>query len=252
MGRLTKGLGDLWDPIKASLEELVECYERVNRVTSLGQIGRLRRQAVREARVENGVILDAGAGPGFIGLISLDMGARTVFLLDPIERMIEEQKRNLEAVERFRYESLQGVFESLPFKDSSLDAVITSFALRDAYDLDKAVSEIARVLKPSGSLVILDFYKPSNKLWASLIGLYLKYGIPFLSRIAGCRKSLLYKGLYETYKKHLTGNEYMQLLSRHFEQVEIKTRMMKSVMIAVARNPLHKPLTHSSSEQGNK
>ncbi|MEB3786797.1 MAG: methyltransferase domain-containing protein, partial [Desulfurococcales archaeon] len=145
-----KGLGDLWETVKEDLERLVGCYERVNKVTSLGQISRLRRIAVRKASVEGRIVLDAGAGPGYIAMEALRQGASFVYLLDPIKRMIEEEKKNLSQYPRYRYDFLQGVFESIPLRDNSVDAVISSFALRDAYDLEEAVREIARVVKPSG------------------------------------------------------------------------------------------------------
>ena len=226
-----KGLGDLWETVKEDLEKLVECYERVNKVTSLGQISKLRRIAVRKAGVEGRIVLDAGAGPGYIALEALRQGASFVYLLDPIERMIEEEKKNLSQYPRYRYDFLQGVFESIPLKDNSVDAVISSFALRDAYDLDEAVREIARVVKPSGKVVILDFYKPESKYKSKLIELYLRIGFPLLSLLAGCRSPGLYTDLYKTYRKHLTGREYWELFNRHFKNVNVENRMIGVMII---------------------
>jgi demethylmenaquinone methyltransferase/2-methoxy-6-polyprenyl-1,4-benzoquinol methylase len=151
-------------------------------------------------------VLDAGAGPGYIAMEALRQGASFVYLLDPIERMIEEERKNLSRYPRYSYDFLQGVFESIPLANNSVDAVISSFALRDAYDLEKAVGEIARVVKPSGKVVILDFYKPESRYMSKLIELYLRIGFPLLSLLAGCSSPGLYKDLYKTYRRHLTGS----------------------------------------------
>ncbi|MCE4614828.1 MAG: class I SAM-dependent methyltransferase [Desulfurococcales archaeon] len=230
-----KGLGELWETVKEDLEKLVECYEKVNKVTSLGQISRLRRIAVGKAEVKRKTVLDAGAGPGYITAEALKQGAVIVFTLDPLERMIEEELRTLSDYSRVKYEPIQGVFEEMPLKDNSVDAVVSSFALRDAYDLERAVGEIARVLKPKGKVVILDFYKPESRTKAKLIELYLRVGFPILSILAGCAKPSLYTNLYKTYRKHLSGEEYVKLFRKHFRKVHIETRMF-GVMILEASN----------------
>ncbi|MCE4606077.1 MAG: class I SAM-dependent methyltransferase [Desulfurococcales archaeon] len=228
-----KGLGELWETVKEDLEKLVECYEKVNRITSFGQISRLRRIAVRKASVEGKKVLDAGSGPGYITVEALRQGAMMVFTLDPLMRMIEEQRKNLSVFPREKHEPIQGVFEGIPLKDDSMDAIISSFALRDAYDLEQAISEIARVLTPHGKVVILDFYKPESTVKAKAIEFYLRIGFPILSLLAGCTKPSLYADLYKTYRKHLTGEEYMELFRKYFKKVKLETRMF-GVMILEA------------------
>ncbi len=228
-----KGLGELWETVKEDLEKLVECYEKVNKITSLGQISKLRRIAVRKANVKDKKVLDAGAGPGCITIEALRQGATLVFTLDPSMRMIDEQQKNLSGLPRGKYESMQGMFEEIPLKSNSIDAIISSFALRDAYDLEQAVNEIARVLNPHGKVVILDFYKPKSLVKAKIIELYLRIGFPILSLFAGCTKPSLYADLYKTYRKHLTGEEYVKLFGKHFREVKVETRMF-GVMILEA------------------
>lgn len=228
-----KGLGELWETVKEDLEKLVECYEKVNKITSLGQISKLRRIAVRKAYVKDKKVLDAGAGPGYIAIEALRQGATMVFTLDPSMRMIGEQHKNLSGLPRGKYESIQGMFEEIPLKSNSIDAIISSFALRDAYDLEQAVNEIARVLNPHGKVVVLDFYKPKSIVKAKIIELYLRIGFPTLSLFAGCTKPSLYADLYKTYRKHLTGEEYVKLFGKYFREVKLETRMF-GVMILEA------------------
>jgi demethylmenaquinone methyltransferase/2-methoxy-6-polyprenyl-1,4-benzoquinol methylase len=71
---------------------------------------------------------------------------------------------------------------SLPFPDRSFDAATVSFGLRNVADLDRALAELARVLRPGGELGVLEFTVPA---WQPLKGLYLFYFQHLLPRIGG-------------------------------------------------------------------
>jgi demethylmenaquinone methyltransferase/2-methoxy-6-polyprenyl-1,4-benzoquinol methylase len=69
-------------------------------------------------------------------------------------------------------EFITGDMTSLPFRSSSFDLITTSYGLRNVPDLDTAIDEIARVLKPGGRLLSLDFNRPDN---AMVRAAYLAY-----------------------------------------------------------------------------
>ena len=230
------GLGDYWEEIEESLRTLIECYEKVNKVISWGNIGRLRRKAIRIADVSSKKVLDAGCGPGYMGAEALRQGANKVYFLDPLPEMLAEIPKTLRGI-RGEYERVMGIFEKLPFRNYSIERVVAGFSLRDAYDLEAAVKEISRILVPDGKVVILDFYRPDNRIHAALIEAYLRWGVPSLALLAGCRKAGLYVGLYKTYRRHLTGSQYKKLFERYFKNVKINV-LMGSVMLLEASHPL--------------
>jgi ubiquinone/menaquinone biosynthesis C-methylase UbiE len=102
-------------------------------------------------------ILDVGSGEGNLaGEIS--RSGIEIFAVDPQSRKVEAVKRRYPTVKA----SIAGA-ESLPFSDSYFDGVYTTMALHHFADLDRALGEIARVLKLGGSFVVLEVDPGSAK-----------------------------------------------------------------------------------------
>jgi demethylmenaquinone methyltransferase/2-methoxy-6-polyprenyl-1,4-benzoquinol methylase len=80
----------------------------------------------------------------------------------------------------------------LPFSDESFDCVTGGYALRNVPDIEGALAEIKRVLKPGGRFLSLDFGHPSNRLYRSL---YLNYLI-----VVGSAVGLIMHGDMDTYR----------------------------------------------------
>ena len=73
--------------------------------------------------------------------------------------------------------------DDLPFDNESFDAVTISFGIRNFEKRAEALSEIIRVLRPGGSLAILEFASPKNTIWKALYGFYLKHFVPLVGRL---------------------------------------------------------------------
>ena len=77
---------------------------------------------------------------------------------------------------------VQGDAESLPLPDEAFDAATVGFGIRNVADLDRALRELYRILRPGGRLVILEFGRPRNVLFRALYDLYSFTVIPWLGR----------------------------------------------------------------------
>lgn len=112
-------------------------------------------------------ILDLGAGTGrFTAPLATALQARTI-ALDPSRKMLGGMD---EAIPR-----LQGSAESLPFPDGAFDLVFASMVLHHIEDLDQAASEVRRVLRPAGHLVVRTCFSetidtPVQAFFPSLLG----------------------------------------------------------------------------------
>ncbi|MCK5743464.1 MAG: bifunctional demethylmenaquinone methyltransferase/2-methoxy-6-polyprenyl-1,4-benzoquinol methylase UbiE, partial [Caldisericia bacterium] len=85
--------------------------------------------------------------------------------------------------------------QDMQFEDSSFDIITMVFGLRNLPDMEKGISEISRILKPTGKAFIMEFSLPANKIMRSLHIFYLRYIIPFLgSIITGDKKMYQYLG----------------------------------------------------------
>jgi demethylmenaquinone methyltransferase/2-methoxy-6-polyprenyl-1,4-benzoquinol methylase len=73
--------------------------------------------------------------------------------------------------------------ENLPFENEAFDAVTVSFGVRNFETLDKGLADMCRVLKQNGSLVVLEFSKPTNPIFSRLYWFYFKFILPPLGRL---------------------------------------------------------------------
>jgi len=215
------GLGDLWREVVSSIEQLSlsGCYEKVNRFMSLGLIDKLRRRTA--SLVSGETILDAGAGPGTSARVILEVHPGTrVVLLDPSGPMLSYALQRLSTP---RVHAVVGRFEAMPLPDNSIDGIVAMFSYRDAVSYTRAADEFARVLKPSGSVALLDFYRPVRPVKA-LIKLYLAVMVPLALAAGKCSGKLsLYKGFLATIDRMLGKRELIELFSGRFEYVRLYT-----------------------------
>lgn len=106
-------------------------------------------------------ILDIGAGKGAVtNRVLKASGGAEVYAIEPNERRVASMKKDFPEIRT----SVAGA-ENLPFPDSYFDKAYTTMALHHVADFDRAVREVARVLKKGGSFVILEV-EPSSGLGA--------------------------------------------------------------------------------------
>jgi len=97
-------------------------------------------------------ILDIGAGRGKVAdRVMKASGGAEIYAVEPNGKRVESMKREFPAIK-----SSAASAEKLPFPDAYFDKVYTTMALHHFADLDRALGEVARVLKPGGSFVILE------------------------------------------------------------------------------------------------
>lgn len=146
---------------------IADRYDLITRVLSYGQDARWKARLVAMANVAAGErALDLACGTGDIALAVAARGARTIGL-DITHRMLQ-----LAAARSNDCPWITGDMTSLPFRSAAFDVVTTGYGLRNVPDLDASLDEIARVLRPGGRLLSLDFNKPET---AVVRGAYLAY-----------------------------------------------------------------------------
>ena len=153
--------------VRALFATIADRYDLITAVLSYGQDARWKAKLVSLADVRRGErALDLAAGTGDIAFAIAARGAKTIGL-DITHRMLQLAASKSSAA-RF----ITGDMTHLPFRPSAFDLVTTGYGLRNVPDLDTAIDEIARVLRPGGRLLSLDFNRPEN---AVVRGVYLAY-----------------------------------------------------------------------------
>ena len=160
--------------VRQLFSTIADRYDLITALLSYGQDARWKRTLVALANVRPGErALDLACGTGDIAFAVAARGARTVGL-DITLRMLQlaDAKQGSASGIARRVRFLGGDMTSLPFAPAVFDLVTTGYGLRNVPDLTAAIGEIARVLKPGGRLLSLDFNRPEP---AAIRAVYLSY-----------------------------------------------------------------------------
>jgi demethylmenaquinone methyltransferase/2-methoxy-6-polyprenyl-1,4-benzoquinol methylase len=158
-------------------------YDQLAEVLSMGQNGRWRRAMVAQIASGSGrggtLMLDVASGTAGV---ALQLAARTTMKVvgaDLTEPMLREgQARVAAAGQDGRIALVTGRAEQLPFPDASFDALTFTYLLRYVDDPQATLTELARVLKPGGTMASLEFCVPPNPLWRAAWEVYTRVILP--------------------------------------------------------------------------
>jgi demethylmenaquinone methyltransferase/2-methoxy-6-polyprenyl-1,4-benzoquinol methylase len=160
-------------------------YDRMGAVLSFGQDARWRRFLVSRTNAIPGArVLDVAAGTQ---LVSRELAARKgvrVVALDQSEPMLRAGRAPTElAGLGDRIDPVVARAEDLPFADAAFDAVTLTYLLRYVDDPPATVAELARVLRPGGSIAMLEFHVPSGVLAHAGWWLYTRGAMPLIGAV---------------------------------------------------------------------
>lgn len=162
--------------IASMFDRVAARYDIVNDLLSLGQTKRWRRIVAETIAAKPGErVLDLAAGTGTSSVPLIAAGAE-VISADFSLGMLQQGRRQYPHVQFIAADALR-----LPFADASFDVATISFGLRNVSDLDQALAELRRVVRPGGRLVICEFSAPTDKL---LRAVYQRYLASTLRRLA--------------------------------------------------------------------
>jgi len=190
-------------------------YDFLNHFLSLGVDYRWRRKFVRSlAAFKPRRILDVATGTGDLAVLISSLDQAAVTGIDLAANMLAiAEKKILDKGLNDRITFRQADAENIPFPDDSFDAVTVAFGVRNFEDLEKGLSEMRRVLKPGGVMMILEFSHPASFPWKQGYGFYSRYVIPFVGRMVSKNKNA-YSYLPESVAAFPSGNDFLEVLQR--------------------------------------
>jgi len=174
------------EQIKNMFSDISEKYDILNDVLSFGIHRRWRKKVVKLSGVsnkENASVLDLATGTGDLAIVfKRKIGnSDKVTGIDFSEEMLriaqaKAKKRNLDI------DFQKGDATALQFKDNSFDISSIAFGIRNVDSVTACLNEMARVVKPGGKVIILEFGQPQG-LFSHIYKFYSKYIIPVLGKI---------------------------------------------------------------------
>lgn len=165
-------------------------YDAVNRVLSLGLDGRWRRETAAAIRASAGAwVLDLGCGSG---RLARELLARyRVVGVDVSAEMLSLAGAALAAAPG-RAELVRASAFRLPFADASFGAAASAFVLRNLDDVPAAFAELARVIRPGGTVALADIVPPEGRLFRPAFDAYFSLAAPALGVLVGRAEAYRY------------------------------------------------------------
>jgi demethylmenaquinone methyltransferase / 2-methoxy-6-polyprenyl-1,4-benzoquinol methylase len=161
-------------------------YDRWGSVLSFGQDPRWRRFLV--SRIDAGptdTVLDVATGTAAVALELVRQKDCFVVGVDRTPEMLDEGRRRIAlAASARKVRLIEGDARSLPFEDGQFDALTSTYLLRYVEDPPATLRELARVVKPGGTIAGLEFGVPGG-VWRPLWELWTRVGLPGAGRLIG-------------------------------------------------------------------
>ena len=190
-------------------------YDLLNRVLSLGIDIRWRKQAVQLLKAHNPqTVLDVATGTGDFAIAAIKSGAKKITGVDISEQMLAVGRGKISKLGlNDKIELLSGDSENLTFQDNLFDAVIVSFGVRNFENLEKGMTEIRRVLKPGGLLIVLEFSKPSGYFFKHIYNFYFRFILPSVGKLIS-KDTAAYKYLPDSVNAFPYGKAFTEILDK--------------------------------------
>lgn len=200
--------------IKRLFTDIAGSYDRMNRLLSLGQDLRWRRQAAALVQNNPARILDLACGTGdFAFALAKRFPDAQILGVDLTPAMLDVARaKNFRpniAFSEGNAQELRLDSAPAPFTDATFSLVTCAFGFRNFSDQAAALNEAKRVLVPGGELLVLEFFRPESRLLGGLTELWLRMTAGVLTR-----QDAAYAYLRESIKKAMSAEEFSALARR--------------------------------------
>lgn len=222
--------------VRAMFARIAPRYDVMNRLMTAGQDLRWRREVIRRAALQpHQRLLDLGAGTGDLAYEALRQQPLCRPVAGDFTLEMMQVGRQRPWGQRILWTGADALH--LPFPNGHFDAVVSGFLLRNVADLDRALREQYRVLKPGGRWVALDTTPPRHNLLWPFIQLHFRLVIPLLGTVLAGDPAA-YQYLPNSTTQFLSAEALAQRVEAvGFRQVGFRRRMFGTIAIHWAVKP---------------
>jgi demethylmenaquinone methyltransferase/2-methoxy-6-polyprenyl-1,4-benzoquinol methylase len=209
------------DENKSKKEQVAEMFDQIafrydflNRFLSGGIDVRWRKKAIRELQsIQPKKVLDVATGTADVALMTYKyLQPDEIIGIDISNGMLEIGRQKVARLGLEKIITLQQAdSEALPFPDNQFDAITVAFGVRNFQQLRVGLSEMLRVLRPGGKLVVLEFSKPKTVGFKSLYKFYMNLVTPGIGKLISKNKAA-YQYLNESVQAFPEGDAFLDIL----------------------------------------
>ncbi|HZO87023.1 MAG TPA: bifunctional demethylmenaquinone methyltransferase/2-methoxy-6-polyprenyl-1,4-benzoquinol methylase UbiE [Chthonomonadaceae bacterium] len=241
-GRQTRPLytGDKERYVREMFAGIAPRYDLLNAILSFNQHKAWRRLAVRMACLQPGDrCLDVCTGTGDFALdLARAVGPTgRVVGADFCEPMIRHGLGKIARARGGPIAMMVANAESLPYPSNAFDAATVGFGIRNVAHIERAIGEMARVVKPGGRVVILEFNRPPDRWYRPFVDFYLFHILPRIGGLLSRREAYTY--LPESMQQFVSREELAAAMERAgLGEIQVRDLNFGTVCIHLGRKPL--------------
>ncbi len=205
----------LSDQVANMFDSIAHRYDFLNHFLSGGFDFYWRRKALKLLGnpVPN-LVLDVACGTGDFSVAAVNCGCQKVYGIDIAEKMLEIGKDKISKEQLSDRITIQtGSAESIAFDSNYFDAAMSAFGVRNFENLEKGLSEMHRVLKTGGKILVLEFSKPKFSPFKQIYFFYFKHILPLIGKLIS-KNDEAYRYLPNTVMQFPEGEEFLKILNQ--------------------------------------
>ncbi len=201
--------------VRSMFNNIAHRYDFLNHFLSAGIDYSWRRRAIRLlGRSNPRTILDVATGTADLAIEAVKLNPERIVGVDIAEDMLAIGREKVAKKKLSSHITLEsGDSEALRFDDNTFDAAMVAFGVRNFENLEKGLSEMHRVLKPGGMILVLEFSKPVKFPVKQAYSFYFRFILPTLGRIISGDQGA-YTYLPESVGEFPAGQEFLDILGK--------------------------------------
>lgn len=201
--------------VESMFDNISENYDSLNRVISLGIDQSWRKKVIKKViNHQPDTVLDVATGTGDLVIALGKSSAKKLIGLDLSKGMLQTGEHKIKAKSlQNKIVMQQGDAEAIPYEDNYFDAITVAFGVRNFENLEKGLTEMNRVLKPGGLVVILETAVPTKFPFKQFYKLYSNNILPLIGRVFSKDKSA-YRYLSESASVFPYGEAFNNILKK--------------------------------------
>ncbi|MCU0461475.1 MAG: bifunctional demethylmenaquinone methyltransferase/2-methoxy-6-polyprenyl-1,4-benzoquinol methylase UbiE [Bacteroidales bacterium] len=201
--------------VASMFNSIAHSYDFLNHFLSMGIDRSWRRRAIRiiSKAYKNPEILDVAAGTGDLSIAAVKLDPKHITGIDISLNMIEVGREKIRRKGLSdRIELLEADSENIPFNNDRFDVAMVAFGVRNFADPAKGLSEMKRVVRAGGMVLVLEFSKPDRFPFKQLYNFYFLNILPLVGRLFSSNETA-YSYLPESVMQFPDNEKFMRLMT---------------------------------------